>query len=240
MRVPRPEFQVVTPLRLGNEPREGVVDRMPSLDRVVHRAVRLDVKGLIVQNRTRLDDVRPGSCGTWYAPGVFRFQRAPSGVGVHRVLEHETVPDGVDFGVCEDRRQRRDQRLVKVGFIAVARQRFVIAVQTVELRSALAQPAERPRVLCAQLMVDAPQAVPRRLLACHREVERGTRGKCIAEVSVDVKPLEAAEKVQLVPHNRSANRTAPFLLADVGFLRALGLREEVPVGHRLARVEIER
>ena len=143
-----PNFRSWRPFASGMNHENVLSIECPSLDRVVHRAVRLDVEA----SRSRgsaptLTMLAPASVGARHAARVFRLQRAPRRIGVHRVFEHETIPDRVDLRVRQDRRQRADQRLIEVGLVAVARQRFLAAVEPVELRRALAQPAERPRVL---------------------------------------------------------------------------------------------
>jgi len=159
---------------------------------------------------------------------------------VDGVFERRPIPNRVDFGVRHDARQGGDERLVEVGFVVVALEIFGGTVDAPELRRELAQPAECPRVLRGQLVIDAPHRIPRRLLSLRGVAELRPGGERARPRTRHDQPLDADEEVQLVAHDRAADREAPLGFANIRFRLIEHLVEEVPLGERLAGPVVER
>ena len=134
----------------------------------------------------------------------------------------------VDLGVRQHRVDVDGQRLVDVGFGARGRCGDG-ADDLILLRRAFAQPADAVGIARIHLVVAADDRVPHAVARGLRVVQIGARRDVDDVGPVDREPLDAAEEVHLVLHDRTAERAAPALILRVGLVAASSrwLGEEV-------------
>src|SRR5262245_5537958 len=132
--------------------------------------------------------------------------RSPLGaeacVAVPPVLPRSRHAKRVDASVAEHARQGADRGLIQVGLVLVRLQRLA-SPNGEPLRGPLAQPADRPRVVRVDLMVEADERVPVRAVFRDRKIERRPRRKYSCPVRVVELPLEAEEEVGVVTEGRA-------------------------------------
>ena len=211
--VPRAELHVVVPLFAWEEPRVIILDLIIRIPRALRFRAGLSEEAEIVQLR-RTFGLLVGDLEA----GEFRTLRAPALVAVPPVLPRPRHADRVDASVAEHARQGADRRLIQVGLVLRRLQRDTVRDDG-ELRRDLAQPADRPRIVRADLVVETDQRVPVRAIFGNREIEVVPRRKDACPVGIVHLPLETEKEVGLVFDDRAADHTAPFAFLGGRFLQ---------------------
>ena len=167
-------------------------------------------------------------------PAVAAALGARAVVAVPPVLPGLGEAEGVDLGAAEHAGEGEDGGLIEVGLVLERVQRRAVDDDRI-LRRQLAQPAHRPGVVGANLVVEADHRVPVVAVLDDRVVERRPGREDPGAVRLVDLALEADEEVGLVPDDWPAQHEAPLALLDFGLRQPALVGEVVLFGQGVAR-----
>ena len=162
------------------------------------------------------------------------------GVAEEHVFVRVRHFEGVHSRVRDHRAQGPDDRPVDVVLLLGTRRCPIGVRELIGLRRRLSQPADRPCVVRADLMVHAHHVIPHVVMREIGEVELGSRRDVDGAAAILIDPLEIREVMELVLDDGPSEPAAPLHLARVRLRQVLLLGEEVAHGHRLVLIEKER
>ena len=216
----------------GDEPRVVILELVVGIPRALRLGAGLGEEARVAELRRTEGLIADGLLFELEAfLSAFRTLGAEACVAVPPVFPRPRQADRIDARVAEHARQGSDRRLIQVGLILVGVQRLP-GPNRVPLRRPLAQPADRPRVVRVDLVVEPNERVPVGAILGNREVQGRPGRKPARPVRVVHLPLEAEEELGLVLDDRAADDTAP-VASDSRRLRQIPCSDEIIRGRQL-------